>query len=512
MFDRIGIIGAGAIGSVVGGLLTRAGRDVTLIDQWPEHVEAMRTKGLRLCGTCGDHVVPVTALHIHEAQGLREPFDAVFVSVKSYDTEWATHLAVSYLRPPHGVVVDFQNGINDERVAAIAGRERTLGCVITIGAGLYEAGHAMRTDSGKVGFKIGELDGKDTERARAIAALMNDVAGAQVTHEPHGRALVQARRELHGQSPRRPVRARLRRGAERAGPAPHRDPRGRGGHPRGPRRRPRGGADLRRARAALRRRRGRPRPRGPRARRGGGRPVPHRRPPVDAAGRHAPSPHRGGPLERVRGARGPAARRRRRRSTTRWWRWSTRTAWAPSPPIPGTSSRSSGCCRRRGRTASGDRTASGSAVRGGLPVPFQGEGRGEGTAEGPRRRTSSVLVRGDSGSARHPAITTRDRHRREGCKEAKMLGDVIELSVVVKDMDAAIERYTQALRHQGPQARGVQGVRLQERHPAARASATSSSSSPPIRTRPSASSSRRTARASISSASSARTCRAASRI
>src|SRR5262249_8354309 len=156
--------GAGAIGCVVGGLLTRAGRDVTLIDQWPEHVETMKKNGLRLSGTCGDHVIPVTALHIHEAQGLREGFDAVFVSVKAYDTEWATHLATTYLRGPHGVVVDFQNGINDERVAAIAGRERTLGCVITIGAGMYEPGHASRTDSGTVGFKVGELDGSDTER------------------------------------------------------------------------------------------------------------------------------------------------------------------------------------------------------------------------------------------------------------------------------------------------------------------------------------------------------------
>ena len=89
---RIGIIGAGAIGCVVGGLLTRAGRDVTLIDQWPEHVEAMKRDGLRLSGTCGEHRIPVKALHIHEAQLIEEPFDAVFVAVKSYDTEWATAL------------------------------------------------------------------------------------------------------------------------------------------------------------------------------------------------------------------------------------------------------------------------------------------------------------------------------------------------------------------------------------------------------------------------------------
>jgi 2-dehydropantoate 2-reductase len=178
---RIGIIGAGAIGSVVGGMLTRAGHDITLIDQWPEHVEAMRRNGLRLSGSCGDHLVKVKALHIHEAQGLAEPFDAVFVAVKGYDTEWATALALGHLRTPDGVVVDFQNGVNDERVAALAGRERTLGCVITIGAGLYEPGHATRTDRAAVGFKLGELDGADTPRCRALVRLMDDVAPARLT-------------------------------------------------------------------------------------------------------------------------------------------------------------------------------------------------------------------------------------------------------------------------------------------------------------------------------------------
>jgi 2-dehydropantoate 2-reductase len=178
---RIGIIGAGAIGSVVGGMLTRGGHDVTLIDQWPDHVEAMRRIGLRLSGTCGEHLVPVKALHIHEAQSIDAPFEAVFVAVKSYDTEWATQLGLRYLAEPDGVVVDFQNGINDERVAAVAGRERTLGCVITIGAGMYEPGHAMRTDRADVGFKIGELDGRETPRARKLVEVMSAVAPAKVT-------------------------------------------------------------------------------------------------------------------------------------------------------------------------------------------------------------------------------------------------------------------------------------------------------------------------------------------
>ena len=119
MSYRIGIIGVGAIGGVVGGMLTKAGHDVTLIDQWPDHVEAMKKVGLRLSGSCGEHLVQVRAIGIHELQSVAEPFDAVFIAVKSYDTEWAVSLGLAYLKKPDGVIVDFQNGINDERVAAV---------------------------------------------------------------------------------------------------------------------------------------------------------------------------------------------------------------------------------------------------------------------------------------------------------------------------------------------------------------------------------------------------------
>ena len=178
---RIGIIGAGAIGCVVGGLLARAGHDVTLVDQWPEHVEQVKQAGLRLSGSCGEHLVRLPALHLHELATVREPFELAFVAVKSYDTEWATQLAIDHLRASDGLVIDFQNGINDHRVAAVAGRERTLGCVILISAGMYEAAHAIRTDRGSAAFKIGEHDGRDTPRARRIAALMSEVAPAVVT-------------------------------------------------------------------------------------------------------------------------------------------------------------------------------------------------------------------------------------------------------------------------------------------------------------------------------------------
>ena len=82
----------------------------------------MKANGLTLSGSCGDHVVPVKALQLYEAQGIQEPF--AFLAVKAYDTEWATAFIMRYLAGADGVIVDFQNGINDERVAAVAGRHR----------------------------------------------------------------------------------------------------------------------------------------------------------------------------------------------------------------------------------------------------------------------------------------------------------------------------------------------------------------------------------------------------
>src|SRR5438046_3406564 len=142
---------------------------------------AMQAHGLRLSGTCGEHVVPVNAVHLCDAQAIGKPFDAIFLAVKGYDTDWATLFASRFLSQPDGVIVDFQNGMNDERVAALAGRDRTLGCVITISAGLYEPGHALRSDTSEIGFKIGELDGRDTPRARELVGIVDHVAGARFT-------------------------------------------------------------------------------------------------------------------------------------------------------------------------------------------------------------------------------------------------------------------------------------------------------------------------------------------
>ena len=96
MGSRIAIVGAGAVGGYVGAHMARAGEEVTFLDPWPEHVEEMRTRGLRVTHAreVPEFSVPVRALHITDAQRLakEKPIDIAFVCVKSYDTAWATTL------------------------------------------------------------------------------------------------------------------------------------------------------------------------------------------------------------------------------------------------------------------------------------------------------------------------------------------------------------------------------------------------------------------------------------
>ena len=71
MGKRIAVIGAGAVGGYTGGHMARNGIDVTFIDPWPEHVEAMRSGGLRLRGLTSQESfdVPVKAMNLTKKAG-----------------------------------------------------------------------------------------------------------------------------------------------------------------------------------------------------------------------------------------------------------------------------------------------------------------------------------------------------------------------------------------------------------------------------------------------------------
>src|SRR5438874_5895401 len=130
MDKRIVVVGAGAIGGYTGGNLAHNGFDVTLVDPWPEHVEAIRKDGLALEGITSDESVvarPKT-LHLTELQHLSKepPIDIAFISDKAYDTEWAATMIRQYLAPT-GYVVSLQNCINEERIAGVVGWGRRAG-------------------------------------------------------------------------------------------------------------------------------------------------------------------------------------------------------------------------------------------------------------------------------------------------------------------------------------------------------------------------------------------------
>jgi len=190
MKKRIAIVGAGALGGYVGGYLARDGHDVTLIDAWPEHVETIRARGLELDGVTEAEqftVRGVRALHLTEVQGLarEKPVDIAFVAVKSYDTEWATMLIRPHLAA-EGFVVSLQNCLNEEKIAAIVGWGRTVGCIASvISVDMFEAGRIRRTVS-KGGerhtvFRIGEVHGRITARVQALVAMFAPIDSAKAT-------------------------------------------------------------------------------------------------------------------------------------------------------------------------------------------------------------------------------------------------------------------------------------------------------------------------------------------
>lgn len=135
--------GAGALGSVVGGLLARAGWPVTFFGRRP-HMEAVRTRGLTVDGLFGIHRVQGLEC-VSERDDLAGPFGAVLLTVKAYDTA-AMAAAVAPLLAPDGVLVSLQNGLgNVEAASRVLGNERVLGARVIFGAELVEAGHARVT-------------------------------------------------------------------------------------------------------------------------------------------------------------------------------------------------------------------------------------------------------------------------------------------------------------------------------------------------------------------------------
>jgi 2-dehydropantoate 2-reductase len=160
------IWGAGAIGGSLGAAFARAGLDVVFVDRDAAHVAAMTARGLTITGPIHSGTVPARAFTPDAVPGV---FELAFLAVKAHHTAEAIRQLAPHVAAD-GAVVSAQNGLNEIEIAAVVGVPRTVGCFVNFGADWMEPGVVHY--GGRAAVVVGELDGADTPRIRAIHALL----------------------------------------------------------------------------------------------------------------------------------------------------------------------------------------------------------------------------------------------------------------------------------------------------------------------------------------------------
>ncbi len=183
---RVTIVGAGAIGGLAGAYMTRAGADVTLVDRWREHVDAMNANGLFIDGIRGELTVPVRATTPERLTG---PLEAVLVATKSQHTIDAVRQILP-LFGPETFVVSFQNGFNEPAIAALleeaglGGMQRVIGSIPNYGGALVDPGHLEHVHEGPI--QLGEMDGSSTPRLETLATMLEALTNVQRSNNVWG--------------------------------------------------------------------------------------------------------------------------------------------------------------------------------------------------------------------------------------------------------------------------------------------------------------------------------------
>ncbi|HCO42856.1 ketopantoate reductase family protein [Immundisolibacter sp.] len=165
---RFVILGAGGLGSVIGGYLAKAGEDVTLICR-QAHADAVNTQGLKISGVRGDHLVRENLSAVTTPDEAEGEFDHLIILVKGKDTETALAQAEG-LKARCKNVFSLQNGIGkEERLREWAGRDKVVGASTIEGGTLHEPGVASNPLTTPITAWFGELDGGTSPRTEALA-------------------------------------------------------------------------------------------------------------------------------------------------------------------------------------------------------------------------------------------------------------------------------------------------------------------------------------------------------
>ncbi|MBW2637023.1 MAG: 2-dehydropantoate 2-reductase [Deltaproteobacteria bacterium] len=179
---RIAVLGAGSMGTIAGALMTKSGYDVTLIDANKAHVTAMNEKGASITGTM-DLNVPVTAVTPDQ---MEETYDIVFYLVKQTSNEAALSALLPHLHDD-SIVCTLQNGIPEGIVADYVGSKHVMGCAVGWGATWLGPGVSeLTSDTAKMTFDLGELDGSVKERTKRVAAILESICPVSITENLRG--------------------------------------------------------------------------------------------------------------------------------------------------------------------------------------------------------------------------------------------------------------------------------------------------------------------------------------
>ncbi len=141
---HIAIYGAGAMGTVLGALLTKGGLEkVDMITRNEKHVKALRESGATIVCQADDKELNVSVQAMLPMQ-MTEKYDVIFLMTKQrYNLEILTELT-KYLKTD-GIICTTQNGLPEPNVAKIIGKERTYGAATSFGASYLDAGKVALT-------------------------------------------------------------------------------------------------------------------------------------------------------------------------------------------------------------------------------------------------------------------------------------------------------------------------------------------------------------------------------
>lgn len=181
---KVCVIGAGAMGSVFGARLARAGHEVTFVDTWAEHVRAINESGLLVDGIDGEVRVRARALAAPPA-GLGA--DLAMIWTDANNTRRAAQTAAAVLAAD-GFAVTLQNGIgNVETLVEALGKPRVAAGSSMCSAAMRAPGHASFTHMGMT--SVGEIDGGVSPRVERLRAALAD-AGFEARVHPDIMSLV----------------------------------------------------------------------------------------------------------------------------------------------------------------------------------------------------------------------------------------------------------------------------------------------------------------------------------